>query len=86
MDGGNSAGQIAVIDARKSGVADHCGKALLWGEFANALNQIPVGLRIAGRELAQTRDHLKRMEIVKPVQDWHLHLGEFEAEEAAASL
>src|SRR5690348_17040564 len=58
MDRRNAAGQVAIGHTREAGRADHLGELLLLGEPADALDQVAVGICIAGRELAEARDHL----------------------------
>ena len=78
--------RLRQVTRSKPGVADHAGECFLRREAADALDEIVVGLGRAGRERAEARNHLEGMEVVEPVEQRHLALREFEAEEVAADL
>ena len=46
--------------------------------LADALGQVLVAVRIAGKQAAQLRQHLERMEIVDRLEPGHLHLGKLQ--------
>ncbi len=86
VDCGDAAGQIAICDARKSGLANKVGERLLVREATNALNEIAVGIGVAGGQFSEAGNNFERVEIIEPVEDRHLALREFEAKPAAARL
>jgi hypothetical protein len=84
VHGGNTAGQIAIANALEASVADHVRERLLLGEFADALDEVLIRLRRACRQFTKTGNDFKRVEVIEPVEDRHLDLGELKTEKAAA--
>ena len=65
---------------------DHRGEILLVREFADRFDEIGIGFAVAGHHLADARNGVERPRLVDAVEQRHVDLGEFEAEEAAAGL
>ena len=69
---------------REARVADHGGEGFLLGEATDAFDEILIGRAVAGRQFAEARDDLERMEIIDAVENRDLNFGKFKAHEAAA--
>src|SRR5690606_15645273 len=86
MERGNAAGEIAIADALETSLLDHRRKILLLGEFADRLDQIAVGIRVARNHLADARNSVERPLVINLVENRQFDLGEFEAQEPTARL
>src|SRR5271167_102485 len=78
--------QITVSDLFEPGVGDHFGQLALAWEPADALDQIGVGLAVAGDDLPEQRHDMKTVEVVERLQQRPYPGGEFETHEAATWL
>ena len=54
------------------------------GNLRIELDEILIGLGIAGDGAAERRDHLEREQVIEPIEPGHIDGREFQAEEAAA--
>ena len=68
MDRRDAAREVPVVDPGEAGIGDHRGEAGLVGELADRLDQIAVGVAIAGDHLAKRRDDVEGEEVVEPVE------------------
>src|SRR5690348_8580353 len=72
--------------AAEAGRFHHARKRLRLGKFADRLDQILIGLAVAGDRFADARDHLKRIKLVERVEAGHVDRGKFQAKETSADL
>ena len=77
----DAAGHRRERDATKAGSLDHLREGFRFGKFANRFDEILIGLAVAGHRLADTRDHLERIELVERVEAGHVDRGKFQAQE-----
>ena len=61
-------------------------KACGLGNLRIELDEVLIGLAVAGHRLADARDDLERIELVERVEPRHVDRGELQAQEAAADL
>lgn len=73
MDGSDAAGEVLVAAAAddEAGVADHVAEAVLVGEALDALDQVLVGVAVAGDELADERDGGEAPAAVHAIEQGH---------------
>src|SRR5438309_8661256 len=84
MKRGNTAGIVAEGNAVEARVGDHGSKVLLVGEFRDRFNQIGIGLAIAGDHPADPGNGIERPGFIGLVEQRHLDLRKFQAQEPAA--
>src|SRR4051794_24425295 len=73
-----------MADAREAGGADHPAERLRFWKFADRLDEVAIGLAIAGHRLTELGYDLEREQLIEPVEAGHVDAGEFQAEESAA--
>ncbi len=71
-------------DAAEAGGLDHLGEDRGLGKFADQLDEILIGLAVAGHGLADARNHLERIEFVKFVDARHIDRRKFQTQEPSA--
>ena len=76
---------IGVKSARRKPAASIIArKHFRLGKLADRLDQILIGLAVAGDRLADARDHLEGIKLVERVEAGHVDGGKFQAEKTAA--
>src|SRR5690606_3003540 len=86
VESSDAAGQVAPGHLLEAGGTGHFGENFLRRELADALHEVAVGLLTRSDEPPETRDDLKRVQIVKTVQHRHLTFRKLEACKAATRL
>ncbi len=56
------------------------------GEARDRFDEVAVGVALAGHPLAEARNGVKRIGLIRPIEQGHVDIGEFEAEKLAASF
>lgn len=70
----DSTSEIGVCDCLEASFFNKaCKLSLLW-EFSDALNEVLVGILVIGNKLSHKRNHVERVEVVKLLKSWYLHL------------
>ena len=82
----HAAGEALEGDATEISAADHVGELRGLGKLADRLDEIAIGLGVAGHGAADRRDDVERIEVVEPVKARHVDRGELQADEMSAEL
>src|SRR5712671_7463431 len=82
----DATGQIAELDPVEPGGGDQLRQLALRRKAADALDEVVVGVAIAGDDLAEQRQHLKAVEIVERLQQWRDRRGELEAQKQSDGI
>ncbi len=86
MNCGDPTGQITKADTLEAGRFDQPGKRFLGRKATNAFDEVRVGLRSTGCELAKLRDHIERVEVVDGIQDRYVNVAELKAQKPATGF
>ena len=86
MDGHDATRQLCVACPAEAGGCDLISECVRGGELGYRFDQIAVRLAVAGDGLAHCRDGRERVRAIRGVQQRHVHVGEFEAQETASPL
>src|SRR5262249_17084124 len=86
VERGDAASEIAERHLREAMLRNDPGKLLLHRESADALDQILIGLAVAGHYLAERRTDAEGIEVIEPRQRRQRDMTELQAQEAAARL
>jgi len=84
MQRGDAAGQIAELDPLEPGRRNQLRQFALRRKSPDALDEIGIGVAVAGDDLAEPRQELKAVEIVEGLQERCYRRGEFEAQKPPA--
>src|SRR5690349_24290739 len=86
MDRGDAGAEIAVADPGESRRLDPAHKIFLVREAPDALDEIGIGVAVAGHGLPQPRQHREGIMVVEFLQPWQHDMAELQAEEPPARL
>src|SRR5262249_41528125 len=86
VHGDNAAGHRLERHAAETRSADHARKFLWLRKTAGRLDEVAIGLSIAGHGAADLRNDIERIEVVETVERGHIDRRELQAEEVPTEL
>src|SRR6516164_1148194 len=86
MERSDAPRQIAKLDLVESGLGDHLGEVTLPREAPDAFDEIGIGVTVTGDDLAEQRNDLKAVEVVKWLKEGGNLGGEFQAKKMPTRL
>src|SRR6185437_1243068 len=86
MDGGDAAGEVAVLGALEPGRRDALDQLVLRREAADAFDEVLVGIAVAGDQRADPRQDAEGIDIIEARQGGQDDPAELQAEEPPARL